>query len=537
MPPLKLSFLDDFTSLQFRPVNMVTTRSRTRTNIHNSDTTSSIIPPTVPISPSSTEISPSPPRILTDPSIIFTGDLVALRHAQTTAPDIQRLLKAIHHPSHARSYFLSDGLLMHQEYNKKPVPCVPAGRFRTDIMKIYHDSPANGAHFGRDKTIEKIRTRYYWDNMVSDITNYVQSCFRCKQNNPIRRKPSGHLKPIEPPAGVWQLLAMDFHGPINPISQRGNRYIISLTDILSKFTITKAVRDCTADTAARFLQEDVICKYGTPKSILTDNGTHFTSHMIQKLFQRLGITHLYSTPYHPQTNGQIERFNSTMDAKIASLCNQSRSNWDDQLPFVTFNYNATRHSTTKTIPFELMYGRLPVFPSDPQHPLVSLSQDPQHSHQLNEYISRLTDLTRQNITVTQQKYQSRFNANRSNPIYRLNDIVLVKIVHPRRKFDIRHEGPYRIIQRFRDKTYIVQHTHMPDLVRQVTVDFIIPLTERTSSFFYLSDLIDSLFFSSHIFDLVSPYFLISSIRIFSRPTRPPSYSFILLIFHHTFALT
>ncbi len=83
--------------------------------------------------------------------------------------------------------------------------------------------------------------------------------------------------------------------------------------------------------------------------------------MMHKLFQRLGITHLYSTPYHPQTNGQIERFNSTMDAKIASLSNQSRSDWDDQLPYVTFNYNATRHSTTKTIPFELTYGRSPVF--------------------------------------------------------------------------------------------------------------------------------------------------------------------------------
>ena len=191
-------------------------------------------------------------------------------------------------------------------------------------MKIYHDTPANGAHFGRDKTIHKIQARYHWDNMTSDISNYVQSCLRCTQNNPIRRKPPGHLKSIEPPEGVWQLLAMDFYGPIIPTSRRGNKYIISLTDILSKFVITKAVRDCTTDTAARFLQ-DVICQYGTPKSLLTDNGTHFTSTMMNQLLQRLGITHIFSTPYHPQTNGQIERFNSTLDAKIASLSNQSRS--------------------------------------------------------------------------------------------------------------------------------------------------------------------------------------------------------------------
>jgi hypothetical protein len=170
-----------------------------------------------------------------------------------------------------------------------------------------------------------------------------------------------------------------------------------------------------------------------------------------------------------------------MDAKIASLSNQSRSDWDDQLPFVTLNYNSTPHSTTKTIPFELMYGRSPVFPSDPQHPLVSLPHDPYYPNKLNQYISNLTDITRRNITTTQQRYKSRFNTNRSNPVYQINDIVLVKTIHPRCKFDVRHEGPYRIIQRLGDKTYLVQHTQLLDSVRQVTVDSIISLVERKST--------------------------------------------------------
>ena len=116
-------------------------------------------------------------------------------------------------------------------------------------------------------------------------------------------------------------MAIRFHGPISPTSQRGNKYIICLTDILSKFVITKAVHDNTAQTAVRFLKEDIITKFGSPRSIITDNKTHFTSTMVNELIKQIGATHLYSIPYYPQTNGQIERYNSTVDAKIAVLSN------------------------------------------------------------------------------------------------------------------------------------------------------------------------------------------------------------------------
>ncbi|CAF1356845.1 unnamed protein product [Didymodactylos carnosus] len=112
--------------------------------------------------------------------------------------------------------------------------------------------------------------------------------------------------------------------------------------------------------------------------------------MMDELFQQIGVTHLYSTPYHPQTNGQIERYNSTMDAKIAALSNEQKTDWDDQFPFVTFNYNTALHATTKQIPFEMMYGRSPVLPSDHQDPTVSLNVDlpeyAQDGHPRNETV-------------------------------------------------------------------------------------------------------------------------------------------------------
>ncbi|CAF2136424.1 unnamed protein product [Rotaria magnacalcarata] len=382
----------------------------------------------------------------------------------------------ISHIMDFNNYFLKDDMLMKK--SSPPVPFVPKGQIRSDIIRIYHDTPANGAHFGRNRTTQKIKQRYFWPNMIEDIRNYVKSCIPCLQNNHRRQKPPGALKPIEPPEGVWQLLTMDFHGPLSPTTRNGNKYIISLTDVLSKFVITKAVRDCTATTTARFITEEVILKYGTPKCILTDNGTHFTASMMSELFKKIGVTHLYSTPYHPMTNGQIERYNATLDSKIAALSNEQRTDWDEQLPFVTFNYNTNIHTTTGQIPFELMYGRLPILPFDQQQPIVTLSQDPEHVNKLKQYLSSLTAHAKSSILKQQKKYKERYDRHRTNPVYKLDDLVLIQALTRRNKLDIRYEGPFRIVQQLGTKTFIVKHIKKPTLVRQVTSDVIRPLCER-----------------------------------------------------------
>ncbi|CAF4051212.1 unnamed protein product, partial [Rotaria sp. Silwood1] len=192
----------------------------------------------------------------------------------------------------------------------------------------------------------------------------------------------------------------------------------------------------------------------------------------------IGATHLYSTPYHPQTNGQVERYNSTMDAKIAALSNLRKTDWDDQLPFVTFNYNASIHSSTKQIPFEMMFGRLPVLPFDYQDPNVTLTHDSEHVKKLNQFLSKLNEQAKLNIIKNQERYKQHYDINRSDPLYNINDLVLVKTLNIRHKFDIRYEGPFRIIKKLTTKTFIVQHVKKTTLYRQVTTDVLIPIVER-----------------------------------------------------------
>ncbi|CAF4598822.1 unnamed protein product, partial [Didymodactylos carnosus] len=101
-----------------------------------------------------------------------------------------------------------------------------------------------------------------------------------------------------------------------------------------------------------------------------------------------------------------------------------------------------------------MFGRLPVLPFDHQDEMVSLEQDSEHVNKLNQYLSSLTEQAKATIKKTQKKYKSRYDDHRSNPSYNTNDLVLVKSLRNRHKFDIRHEGPFKIIQRLTDKTYI-----------------------------------------------------------------------------------
>ncbi|CAF1573296.1 unnamed protein product [Didymodactylos carnosus] len=390
-----------------------------------------------------------------------------LRRYQQNDEEVKQIIEQLKTPKYKQLYFLKDELLMRRQKPKLSVPFVPAGKLRVSILKAYHDTPANGAHFGRDKTLKRIQERYFWPSLHRDTKNHVKSCLPCLQYNHSRRKCDGALKPIKPPEGVWQLLAMDYHGPIIPSSARGHKYIISITDIMSKFVIAKAVRDNSAKTAAEFLQQEVITKYGTPRCILTDNGSHFTAMMFNNLLKSIGATHLYSTPYHPQTNGQIERFNATMDAKIAVLANERKTNWHEQLSFVTFIYNTSVHATTKHIPFELMYGRKPVLPFDPQSSVVSTMERDEYLQYAKDYISSLTQDMKRIVLNSQRKYKEKYDLNRSNPTYSIGDLVLVKTTAARNKFSVRNEGPFRVQKQLGPKTYVVEHVRKPEYQKQI----------------------------------------------------------------------
>ena len=167
-----------------------------------------------------------------------------------------------------------------------------------------------------------------------------------------------------------------------------------------------------------------------------------------------------------------------MDAKIAVLSNLRKTDRDDQSSYVTFNYNASIHSSTKQVPFEMIYDPIPVLPFDHQEDNVTLSYDSGHVKKFYQFLSKLNEQAKVNIIKYQERYKQHYDLNCSDPPYNIGDLVLDKALNIRYKLDIRYEGPFRIIKIITPKTFIVQRIKKPTLHRQVTTDVLLPIFEQ-----------------------------------------------------------
>lgn len=385
-----------------------------------------------------------------------TFTLEQLKVLQTNDLSINRIIENIDKKPFNNEYCLIDGLLHRKIFrfnHVRSVPVIPKNKAK-DIIKVYHNTSANGAHLGKDRTFYKIRERFYWPGMYTDIVEHIKSCPNCLTNKYERRKPNGHLNPIEPPTGVWENIAMDFVGPIIE-SDHGHKYILVVTDLLSRYVIAKPTRDNSALEAAKVLVDEVILKYGCPNQLLTDNGSHFTSRLFNHVTSLCGAVHVFTTPYNPQANGLCERFNSTMCDSLAALCN-GKKNWHDHLSKVVFSYNTSRHSTTKFTPFEMMFGRLCKLPFDlPKK--TTIIEPHQYVEDLYRYLNDINGMAQLNIEQAQAKSKTRHDAHRTNDLHDIGQFVYIRRLGLNRKLSSKYVGPFQIIQQMNHSIYRVQN--------------------------------------------------------------------------------
>ncbi|CAF4470768.1 unnamed protein product, partial [Didymodactylos carnosus] len=200
-------------------------------------------------------------------------------------------------------------------------------------------------------------------------------------------------------------------------------------------------------------------------TILSDNGSHFQNQLMTALTQSLGHNHIYSTTYHPQTNGCVERFNATFVPQLAKLQDEEANNWDEFLPSVVFAYNTGQHFSTKYSPFQLQYGCAPRLPPDQAPPTVIFNRPCDYFYQLQKNLEIYHKIARENIIRNQQLSKQRYDRNRRDPHYKVGDLVLTRYYGIRNKLGEKYSKfPARIIE-VQHPVYWVQQVETKAIAR------------------------------------------------------------------------
>ena len=233
-------------------------------------------------------------------------------------------------------------------------------KYRDAVLRTAHAIPLVG-YLGRRKTTARILHRFYWPGLRRDVQDLCARCPECQKTakHQKHRAPMVPLPIIDQP---FERIAMDMVGPL-PRLKTGHRYVLTVCDYATRFPEAIPLKTTDSATVAKALIK-LFAMVGIPKEILTDCGANFTGRLMRDLYDRLGIKPIKTSPYRPQTDGLVERFNGTMKQMLRRVLQKFDAQWDRALPYLMFAYREIPQETTGFFPFELLYGQQPRGPLD-----------------------------------------------------------------------------------------------------------------------------------------------------------------------------
>jgi len=292
--------------------------------------------------------------------------------AQKEDPDCCRILRALQGEpesnaakNDADQCILVEGMLYHKDVRRKSVDgqlqLVMPERFRRQLVEEIHGGVLGG-HFGPQRTWDAVRRFYWWHGMRNDIEQIVKGCPMCNAHNPKLEAKNPLLQAEERACAPWERVGIDYTDIGR--SKEGPNQILVLIDHATKYVIAKATDNGSAETAAKVLFEDLICKYGAPRELWSDRGKPFIGEVARYLAKLFNIKQKFTSGYHPQTNGLTERYNKTIAASLAKSLKDKKEDWPRWLQAKVFAYNTTAQASTKYSPFELIHTITPRTPID-----------------------------------------------------------------------------------------------------------------------------------------------------------------------------
>ena len=228
--------------------------------------------------------------------------------------------------------------------------------------------------------------------------------------------------------------------------------VLVITDHFTRYALAYPSKTQRAQVTARILWDNFICHYGFPEKFISVRGRNFESDLIKELCKIAGVKKVHTTPYHPQGNGQCERFNSTLCNMLGTLSEEEKSDWKSHLGCMTHAYNCTKHASTTYSPYYLMFGRHPRLPIDIEFGLnkPNCSDNSSKSRYIQKLRRRLNYAFQKASKYSNQqagKYKHSYDKSVKGPQLHEHDLVLVKIVA--------HKGRHKLQDRWEPEEYVV----------------------------------------------------------------------------------
>jgi len=333
---------------------------------------------------------------------------------------------------------------------------------RKEVIESCHNA-LYAAHFGINKTLDKVKFSFHWYKMGEDIKDHVKTCSVCNRNKSLPKKSRASLQTYI--SGYpMDRVALDVIGPL-PRTKSGNRFILVIGDHFTRWMEAFPLPDQQAERVAGKLVHEFMSRFGIPLEIHTDQGRNFESSLFKEICRLFEVKKTRSTPYRPCSNGIIEKFNATLEKMIHSFVGKNINEWDNYIGILMSAYRSMPHPATGFTPNMMMLGREVLLPN---HLLFPFPQNP--CHDTTEYVSNLRSqmediyhTARQSLQVCAQKQKRDYDSRIMQNQYSRGSVVL-KFNELAQKFQNHWSGPFIVEEVISPVLYKVRNRQKSEII-------------------------------------------------------------------------
>ena len=336
---------------------------------------------------------------------------------------------------------------------EEPLLVVIPKDLRRKVLERGHDL---AGHMGIKKTKKMVQAHFYWPQMGQDIVQHCKTCKECLKFNHKKTKKEP-LHPLPVISTPWERIAIDIVGKL-PRTARGHSYILTLMDFGTRYMEAIPLKRVDAHTTCEALLE-VFARFGVPKEVLSDNGSNFIATVTETLMKKLKCYHIKASPFHPQTNGMLERSHQVLKKTLDKLgC--TKKNWDDYLAPTLMALRTAPHAALGVTPFELMFGREARTPIDALREEMEGEQKTPRSvvkymQDLYQRMEESQELVEREDSKAKDKSKTYYDKRKKSDPLKEGEFVLMMTPKGEESLTCQWQGPYKILRRLGDTTYLV----------------------------------------------------------------------------------